>query len=354
MKHSELQVVLDILHDNAIEQRRKKNIAPVPYVLGDPSVGKTQAVYQFGQRVKKEVIVNRLASKDVPDTIGGAFPNRDTRMLEWFRTEFCRDIITKPVIGFLDEFPQAMPLVQNTFSEIMLEGTIDGKSIHPDAFIVLAGNRQSNKAYTHELGSHLKERIIVCDLHYDFEEHYEYMVIHNARPEVLAFMKVRQGVIGKWDKDQQHTDTKEDPDNTGSGTARRLEFCSQLLDRFTPKTPKGVRRELIYKTLGKGLGTEFVALLEKFIHIPPYESIINDPLNTTVPQAMDIAYATVSIIGNRVEATHMDAVVTYLDRMELEFASIAIKNAILRNPELRKTTGFIRWATKNDQTIRTY
>jgi len=71
-----------------------------------------------------------------------------------------------------------------------------------------------------------------------------------------------------------------------------------------------------------------------------------DPAGAEIPGQPSALYAVCGALARKATAGNLDRVVTYIDRLPAEFATLVITQAIRRDPALQHTPAFLRFCHK--------
>jgi hypothetical protein len=112
-----------------------------------------------------------------------------------------------------------------------------------------------------------------------------------------------------------------------------------------------VEHELFAGAVGTGAATEFSAFLGMFRDLPNIDAILMNPLKEPVPEKAAAQYAVASALARCASDTNFDRVCLYLDRMPTEFSVLCVRDASLREPAIRHTAGYTKWAIENHHVL---
>ena len=129
---------------------------------------------------------------------------------------------------------------------------------------------------------------------------------------------------------------------------RSWEFISRILDA-TPD--QAVEHELFAGAIGSGAATEFSAFMRMFRELPNIDAILLNPLQEPVPENAAAQYAVASALARCASDTNFDRVSLYLNRMPTEFRVLCVRDASLREPGIRHTASYTKWAIENHDVI---
>ncbi len=317
-------------------------------IWGAPGVGKSQTVKQVADKLFLGVS-KKGAKKSLPYANGHfidlRLPLLDSVDLRGIPTvEDGRTVWIPPSflpregqgLLFLDEIVQAPTIVQSAASSLVLDRRI-GEYVLPDGWaVVAAGNRETDRAATQRMPSHLANRFTHLQYDVHLEDWVTWALTHDVEPAVIAFLNFRPELLHKFD-----------PAVKAFPTPRSWEFVSRIMKQGMPDE---CFMETISGTVGEGAATEFTGFFRVFRSLPDYEDICKHPDTATVPDNAAALYAISSMLVHRAEPKQAKAVFEYVARLPTDFQVLVIRDIGKRNPAITETQGYITWTVKN-QTV---
>ncbi len=304
------------------------------FLWGGPGVGKSAVVHQLASILKISLQDVRALLLDPVDLRGLPFLGQDGRS-KWGTPEFLPQ--TGSGILFLDELNAAPAMVQASCYQLVLDRKL-GEYTLPDGWaIIAAGNRDSDRAVTTRMPTPLRNRFVHLEFEVDVQEWSEWAVQSGIRPEVIAFLRFRPELLSAFDRDAN-----------AFPSPRSWEFVSRILDSASHQT---IEHELFAGSVGTGAATEFSAFLRMFRELPNIDAILLNPLNEPVPENAAAQYAVASALARCASDINFDRVCQYLGRMPTEFSVLSVRDASLREPAIRHTAGYTKWAIDNHHVL---
>jgi len=74
-------------------------------------------------------------------------------------------------------------------------------------------------------------------------------------------------------------------------------------------------------------------------------------LREPVPENAAAQYAVASALARCASDTNFDRICLYLNRLPTEFRVLCVRDATLRQPAIRSTAGYTKWAVENHYAI---
>ena len=122
---------------------------------------------------------------------------------------------------------------------------------------------------------------------------------------------------------------------------RSWEFVSRILKSGPDPSAE---HELFAGAIGTGAATEFSAFIRLFRELPSIDAILLNPTQEPVPENAAAQYAVTSALARCASDTNFDRICLYLNRLPTEFRVLCVRDATLREPAIRSTAGFVKWA----------
>lgn len=290
------------------------------FLWAAPGVGKSSVVHQTCLEMNLEMKDVRLPLLDAVDIHGLPCVDQDGRA-RWAVPNFLPQ--KGQGVLFLDELPQAAPMVQSAASQLILDRKI-GDYVLPEGWaVVAAGNRETDKAATYALPSHIRNRFT----HIDFEVHNpdweKWAQGADVHTDIIAFIHHFPQMLHKFDK--------EDRNDRSFATPRSWEFASKIL-KAQPSAD--VEFDLLSGTIGKGPSIEFNNFLKVRRQLPSIEAILAKPETAKLPERADMQYAISAALARIMDNKNAAPALKYLYRLPVEYVVMATKTATERDPAL--------------------
>ena len=305
------------------------------FLWGAPGIGKSAVVAQVAAKAGLELQDVRALLLDPVDLRGLPFVAADGRS-RWATPGFLPAEGTSGIL-FFDELNAAPAMVQASLYQLVLDRKL-GEYRLPDGWtIIAAGNREGDRAVTTRMPTPLRNRFVHIDFDVDAEDWSQWAIQSGICPEVIAFIRFRPALLSAFDRDA-----------TAFPSPRSWEFVSRILS--TDPDP-AVEYELIAGAVGTGAATEFTGFLRMFRDLPNIDAILLNPAAEAVPESPAAQYAVASALALRASDTNFDRIYAYLMRMPVEFRILCVRDASLRDPSIKYTTAYVKWAVENHHVL---
>jgi hypothetical protein len=174
----------------------------------------------------------------------------------------------------------------------------------------------------------------------DVQEWSEWAIQAGMRPEVIAFLRFRPELLSAFDRDAN-----------AFPSPRSWEFVSRILDSLDSQANPTIEHEVIAGAVGTGAATEFSAFLRMFRELPNIDAILLNSTQEPMPKNAAAQYAVASALARCASDTNFDRICLYLNRLSTEFRVLCVRDATLRQPAIRCTAGYTKWAVDNHHAI---
>lgn len=333
MKPSQVKAALSHL----ISQRRPA------FIWGPPGAGKSDVVRDVAHSADLELRDVRLSLMDPVDLKGfpvinevGAGKNK-TKQMSFVPPDFL------PVSGegilFLDEMNSAPQSVQAAAYQLILNRRI-GEYELPEGWAVLAaGNRAGDRAVVNAMPSALANRFVHIDFEVDVDDWYNWATEAGVSDITRAFIKFRPALLHSFDP------------NAGERafpTPRSWHFVDNVAQSALESDTEF---ELIKGTVGEGAAAEYLAFSRIAAELPSAEEILMAPDSAPVPESPAGKYAVCTMLDRKATPTSIGRLLTYAERMDVEFQVLLVKSAAIANREITKTKEYSKWVMANKEVL---
>jgi MoxR-like ATPase len=304
------------------------------FLWGGPGIGKSAVIRQLAAALSMPLRDVRALLLDPVDLRGLPFLGNDGRS-KWATPEFLPQDGTG--ILFLDELNAAPAMVQASCYQLVLDRKLGEYTLPAGWAIIAAGNRDSDRAVTTRMPTPLRNRFVHLEFEVDMQEWSEWAIQAGVRPEVIAFLRFRAELLNAFDREAN-----------AFPSPRSWEFVSRILES---QPEPSIEHELFAGAVGSGAATEFSAFLRMFRELPNIDAILVNPHKEPVPENAAAQYAVASALAHRASDTNLDRICVYLDRMPTEFCVLCVRDASLREPAIRHTAAYTKWAIQNHHVL---
>lgn len=313
---------------------------------GPPGVGKTDMVETACAEIGRPCVTDTLSTMEpvdlrgLPQTVGGT--------VVWSRPEFLARLYAagpEPVL-FIDEANAAGQSLQVPLMQMVLNKRVGSHDLPAGTTVVLAGNRQSDRAAAQRMGTALNDRLAFLDVEPCLRTWLKWAAARNIHPMICAFLMLRgEGTHGRPGMLHNFDPTK--PEIRSFPSPR-----SWAISNPYPDAPDAIRFALLSGKVGEAAATEFEGFRRIYMSLPPLPVILADPDKAPVPSDPSTQYAVAVALSRAANGANFANALRYMGRVGREFQIVTATDAVRRTPALANSTAYIHWAAANsDVTI---
>ena len=313
-----------------------KSLFPIQRTIaieGAPGGGKTTIVHEAAAELGVPCIERHMPTMLVED-FGILFPNGNDKLHyklpDWFPVKG-----KAPEAGILlfDDRNQAGSDLQKVLANICQARTLHGVPM-PDGWQVIStGNRQADRAGANRVLGHLRNRETVLSLETHLDDSTKWMIDHNVKSEVVAFIRFKPELLHDYD-----------PNRDQNPTPRSwVEGVSDVLGTV----PHEAEMECFQGAVGEGAAATFLGFLRIYRKLPNPDAILMNPDHAEVPTDPATLYAITGALAARCTDANFDAITRYGARLPGEFSVLMTSYCLRRNPDLQYSAAYTQWVLKH-------
>jgi hypothetical protein len=292
------------------------------YLSGSPGIGKSACCKSAAKEIR-EALSNpdfqfRAIQMTVVDPLDfGGLPavlDRGTGDGPYADRLPFGDLVPQSGAGILlyDDLPTAPPLSQAAAYRTIYERDHIGK----DWLIVATGNRDSDMAATQRMPTPLVSKMGWIEFEPDIEGWNLEQAGRESSHLVRAFIAHRPDLFVTFN-----------PKRPGPfATARTWESLADLCLAYSPALPP---MAAVTGWVGEGPATEFMVFATMAAQLVSPDVVLMTPDTAPVPEDPGALYAVTTALSAKATAGNFDRVITYLNRLQPEFAVYAVKSALV-------------------------
>lgn len=332
-------------------------MANIPVMLwGPPGAAKSSISAQVADAMNRRLIDLRLAQMDPIDIAGAMVPDMKRGITRRLRPWWVPDG-SEPTFVLLDELSSAIGATQVAAYPIVLDRRVGETPLPDNCYVAAAGNRAEDKAVTYQMSSALANRMAHLTVEPSIEDTLSWAagmdvpvnlpegkkkpVIPSAvrlHPDVMSFLRVRPSLLSV-------------PIQTGVMAYPSSRTWS-MLSRVLYLEPPDDKEHLLSGSIIGGASGEFELHRKLVCGLPDPVEILKDPKRAKVPSRADELTAVATSLGARVTAKTLDPFVEYLNRLDVEYSVIAMKDAKYRlEEEMRENKSCLAWALRHKDIV---
>lgn len=254
---------------------------------------------------------------------------------------------------FADEIGQADAPEKKAFAPMQLEGRAGVHRFPKGTVVFSASNRPKDRSgVTKDFDFRINRRVEFHVLP-DFASWKRWANEAGVHPAGIIFAEKRSDIVfaGEHPKEQG-------PWCTPRSLVKGMMLLTRMGRAVTPGVrypvlPEGpVAMAVLSGIVGEAAAESFMETLMLTREAPSYEEIVADPKKTRIPDAPDAQMLVALMLAHQVTDDKLTPVITYVDRMEADFATTFVTSVMDRNAAglLRNPTA-MQWISKNKALI---
>lgn len=337
-------------------------------LIGPPGIGKSSVVRQFPALLSEIYgepfgYCEQLApSIDAPDVRGFMVPTKDANGLPISRYTYPAVLPTPEYLAqyprgiiFIDEFNQSEHLTQKGFSPLLLDKKIGDHKLPDGWWVITASNAVSHKSgvlkpLMHNINRQC--RIEVEPVLGGDGKRYgwiDWAQANGVHPMGIGFAKSHPGVIFS-----AEIPAEPRPFCTPRSFTSAMKFMQKLAGDSMQLPSDTLTQEIVQGDMGEGAAASFFGYIKVADFLPTIQEIKADPEKAKVPppERLDGAYAAQQLIIHHADASCLDALWAYSERLPRELQvstaqalTTKLKGAVLNNKGLNE------WVKKNSALV---
>ena len=334
MKLSQAKNIVMASIDSQIQHATGRDAQRViPYLIGGAGLGKTSIVQQIAEEREHGCYILSLAQYDAAELAGIiALVDGEAKriMPHWLAkiTEMASKM--EAVYLFGDEVVQSPVSNQNVWAQVVNERRIGEFKLPDNVAIVAAGNRTSDRAGTNTMPTHLRDRLMFLEVEADLETTIAYMVAHGIHEDVTGFLRGFPQALHEFDRDAN-----------ASPSPRSWDRVATILDWGLDPVCEA---EAISGQVGRARCADFLGYRKLKANMPDLDRIVSNPDSADIPRDAMVLYALSAGLAHKMNQSNAGNIIKYLKRLDQqEFAAFAVKDAVNRDPELKKSEAVRQW-----------
>ena len=328
------------------------------FLQGEPGIGKSSLLKTLSESNPEHL----AAYIDVPNMDLGdiAMPviDHEKKITSYYPNSRFRLHEGKPVIIMLDEFTKGAEPIKNMLHPLLevANPRLGDISIDTDSIIFMTGNLATD-GVGDTMKAHSRNRVIPIHVQKpDADAWLEWAVNSDIEPVVMAWVKQFPHALASYtDDDQENNPYIYDPRKVQDAfvTPRSLERASNIIKARANLDTDSLIAAL-KGAIGESAARDMQAYIEYQDQLPSWDSIINDPKNTRVPESVGACAVLVFGAITKIDKNNITPFMKYMERFEPEWqAAFAIN--IAKNPSKQSiafsSQAFADWVQENEDLL---
>ena len=328
--------------------------------LGIPGIGKTQMIEQAAQELGITFFGDMVLSSCSPMDIMGKVPNMEDEVLATLPNDDLPleyRVENETRLFFIDEVTNATTDTAKALQQGLLSRKFGKHRLGKNVIIVLAGNRQSDKAGSGILSTAMYNRVTWRNFDWDSSKSDDALAYLTAKykadePEAVETLALLNGYFAHKpiiEKDFTDALGKLGKEPFVQWTSpRSLEALIQRVSVMGWKLPSIVD---MAGDLGMGRATELAGFASLLGKLDRFEKVVAEPQNARIPDSVEAKYAMASVLALRGTENEFGAIWEYMGRFEeVTMRIVYLKLALKAHPAIARTREFSKVWTQ-DKTL---
>jgi hypothetical protein len=176
----------------------------------------------------------------------------------------------------------------------------------------------------------------IIELTADTESWKHWALNHDMPPELIGFIDLRPDLLSAFVATRDLTNSP----------------CPRTVHAVGKWVKSGlVDIEVLSGAAGEAFAAEFIGFMRTYKSMPDLDTIKNSPSVAALPQDPATHFAICAALTYHADATVFPAFLTYIQRLASEWQTRAMRDMIIKHPDLKSTATFVQWAAANVQNL---
>ena len=300
------------------------SVGRVPLLVGEPGIGKSEAVFQATADVGRQVWdVWNLVQENPVELKGYGFPDREagvTRILPLARVKALTEY--PPGVIFFDELGQATPVTMCAAAPALLKDPTGRRRfgstyVDVDHYLAAATNAREHRSLVNALPDFFASRLTELPVEFHFDDWDAWAAAHGIHDFVLGYGRANRDSI------HHHVAGKRSP------LARSWTFVSDF-ERLPIQD--STKRALIEGTIGPEATAKYWKLRDSVHLLPRMEDILQGR-GGKIPDEKGLQFLVVTALAARTTPANIGHVLAYLKPFGEEFADLYMTDCRRKDPK---------------------
>lgn len=321
------------------------------YLEGPPGIGKTAMAHAVFEEHKRSddnpkgfnKFLAYVAPEREPTEWGLPMPNLKRDAINMMPLDEFKFDPNDRIFMLIDEIDKANNMMQNVLARVAHERVVHNVVLPPLSFVMMAGNRMTDRAGGFNANSHIKGRRTHIPLGVDHKEWIEDVALpQNLHSAVISFIRTAPGMLHKFDASAR------------SFPSPRA--WSKVGEQLNHRMSDHVERALIEGDVGVEAANTFWGHLKIHRDLRSPEEIIRDPMKATIPSGANstaVMWAEITALARHADKSNAEAIFRYFNRLPGEFTFCGYKDVLVRDKRLvASSVAGQAWMVKNSGLIQ--
>jgi hypothetical protein len=338
LHYSKLKLVIE----NQWAQPKGNDIAYL--ILGRPGGGKSalarDIIASLGGNDENTVEFNG-STRDPVDVLGT--PNNNGDYTRWVPPEEfykLRDIPGDDGPRFLnlEEMTDMSVPMQNAICRVIYDRAAGSLRLHRNLHIIASGNRTEDKSGASRLTTKLGNRLRIHTYQENLQDWVDWAQAVNIDPVLVQFLRFKPQLLSDFDPNRPY----------GINPTPR---AWERVARINTGLPNDLYFHEAAGDVGEGAAAEYAAFRKVYESLVSLEDVVMNPKGVKVPTDLSALYATVGSCAYGTTTGNIERLAEFVERLPSDFSTMFWMDARKKEPKIKATKAFIKWATANSNVI---
>jgi hypothetical protein len=288
----------------------------------------------------------RLSYRDSVDFRGIPCADMETGTTKWLTPdEFPRG--DDPKIFFFDEIGQGLPPTQNAVMQLVLDGKLGEYVVPLNTYIIAATNRECDGSFIRKMSSALRQRFALIELSPSAKDWRAWAIANGIDRRLILATGLFPELIEQWDGSLPGQQCN----------ARELTSLHGIINSKYVKTDAATMLAYASDVIGEDAAIKVAPFIADYDGQVKPSDVFKDPNGCDLPRS-DRFDNTISLtiqLCRKATMKNTDAVLTYVDRLNVEYRAILASGFTSLNKEA-KGDGYLspqwgKWIADNQDLL---
>jgi hypothetical protein len=314
----------------------------VPFIGGDPAIGKSAIARKIADSRNLELIDIRLLTLDTTDLTGFPFQWEEDGQrkagflpMDLFPLEDWE--LPEGKNGWLilwDEITSASKMLEAAAYKVILDRLIGRHSLHPACEQMAAGNLVTSGAVASRSGTAMQSRLVNFEAYACYEGWAEHAIEADFDERVRAYINWKPGALHQFSTEQAAK-------QANFTSPRTWEFMSRLCKVWGPEIP-GSKLAAINGCIGPE-ARAFLSFCQLYKSLPTYETILERPRQVTFNKEPGVEYAVVEMITGRFKRADLNPIMEFIPALSVDLQAILLRGILKKDISIKQEPVIKEW-----------
>lgn len=306
----------------------------VPILWGKPGIGKTAMMEQLAALTGRKFFEFRTSLHEPTDLRAEMYVSDDGtpkfKIPDFFTYQ-------GPALLLLDEANRGTVMMQNALLGLVHEGRVGNNVVPKSLAIVICCNYETDGGGIGKITAALGGRGVHGDCVSDLDDWSTWAIANKLAPVVIAYNRFKRTSLHAF--------------NPVERTGPSPRTWHMLSDAYKGGIDDDLLQAIVVGTVGQEEGIGFLAFedLYRKMQAINIDALCLNPTTYAVPTDNNARYAIAAALAHAMTIDNVDNIVTYLERLPIEYNVYAVKEATAKKAELNNTHAFTTWFVKHQK-----